>query len=400
MILDYLNTITSQRFNPSVECLGVYSDRPVYSHVDYLKATTPNQGDFQGFIKKFMPLLKGYGFNFYDRGCGFNGYDVSWFIQFNEENCGTICADSKGRMGGLFELTGKGCQVMQIRWDLWNRLVIGLSEFGLALTRVDVASDFKGKVWDKRGINMLDMARFVDKGMFKVGSGQGHVPTVQTVGPWLELIINKVKDYKPLKHCLGGLTLNVGKSTSTSMFCIYEKGKQLAGKNPDRYDGSLSSWIRVERRFGRGSGRSERVIPHEFALYPDRALVYECAGLEEFVSDWLDFQSLEGVVFEPVSSESVDMERVGHLKSVSLKRTAIHVGSQVGRFLRTLVELGIDLMDFCERVIHDNPTRGFDPAFHAGSSLNDWFGPKKVDPCQFGIAMFTEEEVQQASVFN
>lgn len=366
MILDYLKSISAEKYDTAYPF--ELTARPAYASIDWLTATTSRIDQFEKFIKKFMPLLRGHGFKFFDTGRGLNGYTNCWQITWYDDVCGQICADSLNKNGGMFQLTGKGCQILQARWDLWCLLVAGLNEYGLNIKRLDIAADFKGSVWDKFDFNLVDFLRAYQGGMFTIGSGCGAKPDYSVIGDTADLILGD-GSYNPNVQCPNGITLNIGSSTSVNSWCVYEKGKQLAGKNPDRYDGSLSSWVRVERRIRSGSGRGKVVIPFEFAVSPDSALVYNCEGVKSFVDSWLDFQVLEGVEVDVVPVVSLDLKRVGLDRLVSIKKTALHVARQSSRFFKTLEVMGVDVVEFVNLVKSDKCNKGFDLGLYRANSV-------------------------------
>lgn len=356
MILNYLLDIPSEDYSPAWDF--VPTERPVYSSVDWLTATNPKIDRFHSFIKKFMPMMRSYGFSFEDSGKGMNGYTHYWKITMDGDLVGHICADALDKMGGMFQLTGAGCQWLQARWDLWCMLVAGLNQYGFVNKRLDVAVDCVGSVWDEFGVTIVDFCRSYRAGMFTIGSGCGVKPGHSLVGDWMDLVLED-KAYDPKAQCPNGLTLNIGLSTGVNSWCIYEKGKQLAGKNPERYDGSLNGHVRIERRFRSGSGRGQVVIPWDFAVSPDSAFVYNCSGVDSFVNRWLDFQRESGVDLSPVASSDLELERVGLTKGVSIKKTALHVAQQSSRFFKTLEMIGVDVLDFVNLVKHKECNKGF-----------------------------------------
>lgn len=373
MILDYLSNVQPEDYKPVFGL--VVTERSSLVSVDYLRCTNPRIKQFHDFIQKFMPLLRAHGFKFRDRESGFNGYTHSFQILFNGEVCGHIAADSneKRNMGGLIEFTGQGCQLLQVRWDLWCCLVGGLHQYSFKIKRVDIAADCKGGVWDKFGLNMVGISEMVSDGLFRNSArASGAKAAVTLVGDWLQVVSSKMDGsrYSPKEHCSGGLTINVGSSSSRSMWCLYEKGKQMAGKNPDRYDGSLGSWVRFERRLTSGSGRSEWLISFDFLVMPETAFFYECDGVKALFDEWLEFQLSEGVEVSSVGVSDIELERVGLNKGVSLKKTALHVARQSARFFKTLDVIGVDILEFVNLVKHDECTRGFDLGIYDGFSVS------------------------------
>ena len=386
MILEYLKDIKAEHYQSRASWLQgvqVVTDRPVKTEVDWFRCTNTSLKQFQACMKKFTPLLVGHGFNFVEMERGMGNYSMAYQIQWHGQVCGSICADpteGESNIGGMFDLSGGGCKVMQSRLDLFCHLVAGLSEYGFKIKRLDVAADFTGDLWKKYKVNILNMNDAVQAGMFSTGKC-GPQPVVSLVGDFSELLSQRMgpDDYVPTVHALSGCTINVGKRTSCSSWCIYEKGKQLAGRNPDDDDRSLFDWIRVERRFAQGSGRSKKVIPFEFAIYPDKAIVYQCEGFDKFLQDWDTFRNNNG--FEVVRSKPSDivLERASMVAGVGFKRSAIHASQHAARFLRSLVMLNIDPMDWVRRAMHEKPVKGFCADYHQDFSL-DSFLPK-VEVC-------------------
>lgn len=382
MILAYLNDIKADHYQSRASWLKgvkVVTDRPVRTEVDWLRCTNTKLKDFHDFMHKFTPLLRGHGFNFVEMERGMGNYSKAYQIQFNERVCGAICADpteGSSNIGGMLDLTGAGCKVLQSRWDLWCYLVTGLMEYGFNIKRLDVAADFKGALWMQYKVNILHMNDAVQAGMFSTGKC-GPGPAISLLGDFSKVLSQRMgaDDYVPMVHAPSGCTINVGKRTSCSSWCIYEKGKQLAGKNPDLCDTSMFDWVRVERRFSQGSGRSKKVIPFEFALYPDEAIVYQCQGFAKFLADWDDFRADNG--FEVVSSKPSDvvLDRASMVAGVNFKRSAIHASQHAARFIRSLVMLNIDPMDWVKRAMHEKPVKGFCADYLQDFSL-DSFLPK------------------------
>ena len=381
MILSYLSTVKAEKFFTGHDFLDeIVTHRPVHTSIDWYRATNTDLNKFQLAMKKFTPLLVGVGFNFVKLDRGLGNYPMAYQIQFNGRVCGSICADDAdlddGNIGGMFDLTGAGCQLLQGRWDLWIALVVGLMDFGFNIKRLDVAADFKGSIWDEYKVNILSFNDLVNEGLLSTTS-LGNKPDIGVFGSFSELMHKRIDSstYDPKKHAVGGCTVNVGKRTSCSSWCLYEKGKEQAGKKPELYgdDRSLFSWIRIERRFSQGSGRSKKEIPYHFALCPDQAFIYECKGIEKFLKGWSDFQVSKGVDPDLVSDpEVVNLDRPSMAATVSLKRSLVHSTQQASRALRTMFDLGIDVQEWVKRAMGDETIKGFCSDFHQGFSLDDF----------------------------
>lgn len=406
MILDYIKKIDPVKFSPShgMDCL---TPEPVLTLVDYLRITNPDTHKFESFFRKFIPYLKGVGFDFVEVDKKINGYQKSWLISVFDTNVGYLCADE--RMGGMIDVTGRGCQLLQNNWALWCCFVSGIQEFDMRIKRVDIAADFKGSMWDDYGMNIVGISDLVSDGKFFSSTRAGGVkPSVNTFGDWLSVRGKNASSYDPKVDCPDGLTINIGSKGSTKQWCIYEKGKQLAGVSASSiYDGSLNSWVRVERRLMSGSGRSAVEINCLSLVYPDEAFTLDCSGVRDFVDDWYDFKSDNGVVEVPVPEVGLSFDRVGLTMGVCVKKTAIHVANQCGRFFKTLEDIGVDIVDFANIVRREEGLKGFDPSVYTqylGAGLNGVSGASSAasellgylrseygsgsDPAQLNMGLF------------
>ena len=59
---------------------------------------------------------------------------------------------------------------------------------------------------------------------------------------------------------------------------------------------------------------------------------------------------------------------------VSFRKSAIHATQHAGRFLKSLVMLGIDPMKWVDKAVGDEPVRGFCVDFHADFDLDEVLG--------------------------
>ena len=337
-------------------CDSASIPQPKYAFCDWLKCTQPDPDMFQDFCSKAFPYFKNAGFEIFDSGKGTNGYTHCYAITMNGERAGCFACSDK--MGGLFELTGKGCALIQARWEEWVKLTWSLSTLQFRITRLDVSVDLKGYDWFRYGVTVPQLLyKATKEDMFVLGSGAGARPSIAQFGDWSGQNAGdwSREDYDPYEHAHGGLTFNIGKITSANQFCVYEKMKEQLGKKlvkvADRVD--VSS-VRIERRFGRGTGDSKVVIIWDFALKLDEALTANCAGLEKFLSEFGDFSDTD----LEVKKEGLAVTRVGsYIKNKVLKK-AYWLSVQGGKCVNTLLRLDFSPEEIIRMIV--NPDKGID----------------------------------------
>lgn len=308
--------------------------RPEDAFVDWLRCTNTDINAFFEFTKYLLTRLKSMGFEVHDTGKGLSGYTHCFAITFNSERVGSICADALDKMGGLFELTGTGCSMLQAHWGHWCSLMYSLKISGFSITRLDVSYDFKGAAWYNYNKTIVDFLRLANSGKFSMGRGPS--PKITQNGDWTGLILGDCRSYVPWQE-KEGLSFSVGTRSSINSILFYEKMKQLAGTGAfDTLTKVEASAVRAERRFTRGTGSSKVVIPFEFAIHCDDAFVYNCPGMQDFIrefKEWVsgrsDWSAGSGIGFERI---------VKHQAKKVLKKT-FWAANHAGRLIKTLLEL-------------------------------------------------------------
>lgn len=328
--------------------------------IDWLRCTNTDIKSFYEFAKYAMCKLQKWGFEIFDTGRGMSGYTHCFAILLNGERVGCFAADALDKMGGMFELTGTGCNMLQTNWVEWCSMIFSLKTAGFNITRLDVSSDFKGVAWHNYNKNIVKVLKYVKDGGFRVGN-RGGMASIGTNGDWSDFIAgSKTSDtYVPALDCPAGLSFNVGKRDGVNSFIVYEKAKEMLGKGAfETLSAVDASWLRIERRFSRGTGRSKIVVPFEFCFMCDDAFFYNCEGLKSFV--WAFQNWLKGNGVDPHQFDSnIAVERVGMKQGKTLLRKAFWAGRHAGRLLATLIGLGFTAQWICDTLIADKPIDGF-----------------------------------------
>lgn len=327
---------------------------PAYAFCDWFKCTQPNTGRFQDFCSKAFPYFAKAGFDIYDTEKGMNGYSHCFALSMSGERVGSFAADE--RMGGLFELTGAGCRLVQARWSEWLKLMWSLNSLDFGITRMDVSTDFQGQQWSDYGVTVPELLyRATNENMFVLGSGSGARPSVAQFGDWSGQNAGEwnKNNYDPSVHAPGGLTFNVGKASSANQFTAYEKTKEQLGKKLVKTAEKVDlSHVRIERRFRRGTGDSKVVIPFNFAVSLDEAFIYNCKGLEDFMSGYIDFTGGNGFI----KKEGIALKRVGNYVKAKVLKKAYWLRVQGGKCVNTLLKVGFSADEIITMIV--NPDKG------------------------------------------
>lgn len=273
---------------------------------------------------------------------GLHGYEKSASLKIWRDNdyltVGNLAYSEGGRnKGGLFELTGVGCKVLQLEYPaLWLELyhVLLLAEW--RISRVDIALDLSGDYAKEHGYTVpLLFKQAKNESLFKSDAQRNPLmkQSFQTAGDWSDLVCGNIssEDYDPLQHCPSGLTAYIGnRKSSDDFFRIYEKGKQLLGAmaEPESID---RGWVRIEHEMSRKA--TGRMIPLAVMLRPDE---YFCAGrsavraIMEQLRNHRDLQALQ-------SWQRAQFKRE---KGLLLSKKVHWARHTYGRLLRTLQDKG------------------------------------------------------------
>lgn len=292
---------------------------------------------------------------------GLHGYDTSASIKIWKDNdyltVGNIAYSEVGRnKGGLFELTGAGCKVLQLEYPtLWLELYNLLQLTEWRISRVDIALDLSGDYAKERGYTVpMLYKQAVNEGLFK-SDAQRNSSMKQAFGndgDWSSLLCGNVttEAYDPLQHCPAGLTAYIGtRKSSDDYFRIYEKGKQLLGAmaEPESID---RGWIRIEHEISRKA--SGRTIPLDVMLRPDE---YFCAGrskvrgIMEQLRAHRDLQAIQ-------SWKRAQFKRE---KGLLLSKKVHWAKHTYGRLLRTLRDKGLSDTDIIDKLTRKSGLKEF-----------------------------------------
>jgi DNA relaxase NicK len=292
---------------------------------------------------------------------GLHGYETSASIKIWKDNdyitVGNLAYSEGGRnKGGLFELSGMGCKVLQLEYPaLWLELynVLMLAEW--RISRVDIALDLSGDYAKERGYTVpLLFKQAVNEGLFKSDAQRNPLmkQSTQTVGDWADLVCGNLsaEDYDPLQHCPAGLTAYIGnRKSSDDFFRVYEKGKQLLGAmaEPEAID---RGWIRIEHEMSRKA--SGRTIPLDVMLRPDE---YFCAGRSQVRSIMEQLRAHRDMS----AIQSWQRAQFKREKGLLLSKKVHWARHTYGRLLRTLQDKGFSDTEIVDRLSRTSGLKEF-----------------------------------------
>ena len=289
-----------------------------YTSVDWLRATTTIMDDFYHFAKHAITACKNLGLMVTDLDKGHLGYTHSFAINIKSSDSdflkrvGTLAFSPNilvGNKGGMFELTGSGCNVFQANFGYWYGLHIALSKTKLRITRADIALDFKDNV----GFNFMQTNKITVPTLCREGVEDGLFTADRSpkkslfnqYGDWSDMLFNKITidEYNPAIHSPNGITGYFGSQASSNYWRIYEKGKEQLGSAEKASSGSINevdlSWIRVERQITR---KNKEVISLDLMLYPDKYFIRGFAKVETLLNSWIAYNSGHTVTPAPYDS--------------------------------------------------------------------------------------------------
>jgi DNA relaxase NicK len=290
-------------------------------------------------------LLENVGFDVkWRQGKGLHGYSESASILLWKDNdymtVGNLAYSEDGRnKGGMFELTGIGCKVLQVEYPmLWSELHALLTEYAWRISRADVALDMSGEYCTAMGYTVPKLMREAYlNGLFTSEKlkNPNFEPEMDGRGNWTPLSAGVLTPdtYNPLEHCPKGLTFYVGnRAGSDDFFRVYEKGKEILGKQaePESID---RAWVRIEHEMSRkGSGRT---IPLAVMLEPD---TYFCAARPKVREIMDDMRNRCGLN----ETQQWQKEKFEKEKSLMLSRKVHWARHTYGRTIHTMRDLGWD----------------------------------------------------------
>jgi DNA relaxase NicK len=255
--------------------------------IDWFRVTTNELDSFKATLTELegdSGILENANLDVKWKQKGMHGYTDSASILLWKDNdymtVGNLAYSEDGRnKGGMLELTGTGCKVLQVEYPaLWLELYNLLTYYNWRISRVDIALDLSGAYCQAHGFTVPKLMREAKRNdLFKSDAAKNPTmkAAIEPCGDWSDMTIGElsVDDYDPLAHCPAGLTMYVGKrKSSDDFFRVYEKGKEILGKQaePEAVD---RAWIRIEHEMSRKA--SGRIIPLDAMIRPDE---YFCAG--------------------------------------------------------------------------------------------------------------------------
>lgn len=275
------------------------------------------------------------------------GYDCSASLRVWKDNdfltVGSIAyAEEGSHEGGLFELTGKGCQLFQVEYPgLWDELHDVLNEvkcpheqIGWRIARVDMALDCVGEFALAHQITVPRLYKLGNfEGFFKSDLARNPLmsQTFTPVGDWSDFIngVLTPEEYDPLKHAPLGLTGYVGVRKSADDFIrFYEKGKQLLGKDAEPISADRA-WVRIEHEMSRKS--TGREIPFDVLLNSDHYFCANRSRVRQIMNDLRAF-------FFLADTASWKRKLFSREKMLMISKKIHYARHAYGRLIRTMVE--------------------------------------------------------------
>lgn len=304
------------------------------------------------------------------RGKGHHGYtDSATLVIMGDtganQNVGMLAWSSK--QGYFLELSGVGCDAIYPKVDdLYQLVVLNNGR----ISRFDIACDLDGKYCLDKGVTVPTFGRSAAQGAFRFNFTPSHVEQqITQAGDWSGMLFGglSLDKYDPCQHSPGGLTLYVGSTKSDNQVVIYEKGKQLLGTVPEKeyqnfqrilnadteteqdkaamahyiekhgVDPSYAdrkNWIRVERRFRRGSNK--KWLAPEMLLHLDQAFTDSNTGLSALVRDYCEYLEQEYPTLVQFTKKIADKT-----KSLLLTKKMYWLKHTYGRTIKTLEMQGL-----------------------------------------------------------
>ena len=338
-----------------------------YTSVDWLRATTNIMDNFYHLAKHVIMASKHLGLKVTDLSKGHLGYTHSFAINIKSSDAKTLkrvgtlafSPDTRqGTNGGMFELTGSGCNIFQANFSYWHGLFIALSKTKLRFTRLDIALDIKNNI----GYNYMKQGNMTVPTLCRDGDEEGlftadrapRKSNFNQYGDWSDMLFSRISidEYDPSIHCLKGLTGYFGSQASSNYWRVYEKGKEQLGSAEKAAPASIGvvelSWVRIERQITR---KNKEVISLEAMLYCDRYFIRGFSGVEVLLNSWIDYNKGNAVVPAPYES-FVSKVRSSIAKKVFWGRRAY------GSLVRTLINEGMKAEQIIEMLARKEGVKG------------------------------------------
>ena len=344
----YCNT-GGYRFSDKTEAKSGFN----ITKIDWLRLSITDLTDFQNTLSEIDGkggILDSAGIETRWSEKGLHGYEQSAKLLIKRDTdtltVGHIAtSETGGNAGGMIELTGVGCKVLQLQKpELWLELYSLFQLYEWRISRADIALDLDGQYCLYKGYTvpvLFGMA--VNDGLFKSDKlkNPNMKQSYSMAGDWSPLVVGGVnpEDYNPLEHCKAGLTAYIGsRKGSADFFRAYEKGKELLGAeaDPESVD---RAWIRIEHEMSRkGTGRE---IPLDVMLRPDEYFALDRSGVREFMHEYRETLQLEQV-------QQAQLSQFQKEKSLSISKKVYWAKHSYGRLFKTLVDKGIDYTEIID----------------------------------------------------
>ena len=336
--------------------------------IDWLRVTTTDLEAFHATMSEIGFADQGDNGIFANAGLdvrwsdkGMHGYDKSATVLLWKDNdyltVGHIAMAEAGRnRGGLIELTGTGCKIMQLEHpSLWLELYNLLQYHDWRISRTDIALDLHGEYALEMGYSVPKFYELAGKhGMFQSDRlrNPNMKQSISQAGDWSGFIFGDITPatYNPLEQCPAGLTAYIGnRKSADDFFRVYEKGKELLGAmaEPDSVD---RGWIRIEHEMSRKA--TGRTIPLEVMIRPDAYFAESRSGVRAILDLVRERQSLEAAI-------QYQREQFKREKGLLLSKKLHWARHSYGRLVRTLMEQGVDAETIMEWLSRDGGLKEF-----------------------------------------
>lgn len=347
-----------------------------YTKLDWLSVSfvaITDEQDQGVLFNQLTDFLSDYSIDIDVRDRGQHGYSNSANLVrrgdvSGDVNCGILAWSN--RQGVFLELSGQGCEfTREGHPDLYRLITVNAGR----ISRNDVALDLDNNYCIEKGITVPKLDGMAYRGEFRsIHTPNGVKQAMKPEGDWSPFVHGDItpETYDPYKHCPAGLTSYVGSTKSDNQIAFYEKGKQLlgavsdvdyleakmlidTGRNRSRlvqllndnnidltYEGE-KAWVRVERRFRRGSNK--KWLAPDVLVSPDTAFIRDFPGLEKLLADYVEWLGGSGISTIEFSKRSADLR-----KSLLLSKKIIYGKKAYGSLVKTLKDMGRSAIEIVE----------------------------------------------------
>ena len=342
--------------------------------IDWLRGSVLSGKEMHRFTEFMIRHLQDFGFKVVDANKGHLGYKHSFNIQRKAlddsfEHVGRFAMtfdESSSNDGGMFELTGAGCQYLRTSWEHWFKMFEAMKKCYFRLSRVDYALDFSGNIgynfMRKERVNVPTLAeRGKNNGLFLSDfvRKKSHEQTISLAGDWTPLFLDSVShfDYLAENYPDNGLTAYFNKIDSQNYFRVYEKGKQLLGGIEKTARGAVSpvdlSWVRIERQVNRTN--TKKHIELESLIDPDPYFARGYSKLQGLFDLWIEYNNKPSV--PPAEYNNPAKRKVTN----SLAKKAFWAMRSTGRLVKTLVTQGFDAQSIVDILVGEKELKDYIP---------------------------------------